>query len=121
MLNIPASQMASMTDGVLQQQIAQLAARVRNLNPTRYASASDADLCKQTAAQVAQAQQLGITNQRDVARYIDLANKSPEAADPNSAIMKDRSKTPDQRMRMAALKSPTRDPKQPATHTGGRP
>lgn len=121
MLNIPASQMAAMADGVLQQQIAQLAARVRNLNPGMFASMSNAEVHARTAAQVVQAQQLGITNQRDVARYVDLSNKSPEAADPNSPIMKNPRKTPEERMRLAAMKSSMRSPQQPAPQTGGRP
>ncbi len=105
MLQIEANQMNALAEQAFQQRIADLAARSRKLHPALFAGVADAELHARTAAQVADAAKLGITNQRDVARYIDLANKSPEAVDPKSPVMNDARRTPEERLRLAALKS----------------
>ena len=107
MLQIEASQMNALAEQALQQRIAGLAARLRNLYPEIYAGVSSAEMHARTAAQVAEAMKLGITNQRDVARYLDLAHKSPEVVDSKNPIMNDPRRTPEERMRIAAMKAST--------------
>ena len=105
MLQIDTAQMNSLAQHAFQQRIAELAGWVRKRNPLLYAGVADAQLQATTAAQVAEAAKLGITNQRDVARYIDLANKSPEVVDFKSPVMNNPRRTPEERMRVAAMKS----------------
>ena len=105
MLQIEASQMNSLAQSAVQQRIAALAARVRNLNPELYAGVTEAQLLARTTAQVVDAERLGFTNQRDVARYIDIANKSPETVDPKNPVMTDPKKTPEERLRIASMKA----------------
>lgn len=105
MLQIETSQMNSLAEHSFQQRIAALAARSRKLFPEFFAGLTDAEMHARTAAQVAEAEKLGITNQRDVARYIDLSNKSPEVVDSKSPLMNDPRRTPEERMRIAAMRA----------------
>jgi hypothetical protein len=113
--------MESMAQAAFQQRIAELAERVRRLNPELFAGVSQAELLARTAAQVADAQRLGITSRRDTARYVDMANRSPGVADPNSPIMNNPRRTPEERMRMASMKSSMAASKPRGPGSGGSP